>query len=41
METFIPKILLRIEIYSFGFSKNPSVRIIPKILPRIEIYSFV
>ena len=24
METFIPKILLRIEIYSFGFSKNPS-----------------
>ena len=26
METFIPKILLRIEIYSFGFSKNPSFR---------------
>ena len=24
METFIPKILLRIEIYSFDFSKNPS-----------------
>ena len=26
METFIPKILLRKEIYSFGFSKNPSFR---------------
>ena len=26
METFIPKVLLRIEIYSFGSSKNPSFR---------------
>ena len=26
METFIPKILLRIEIYSFGLSKIPSFR---------------
>ena len=26
METFIPKILLRIEIYGFGLSKNPSFR---------------
>ena len=26
METFITKILLRIEVYSFGFNKNPSCR---------------
>ena len=26
METLIPKILLRIEIYSFGFSKNANFR---------------
>ena len=39
METFIPKILLPKEIYSFGFSKNPSFRMeafIPKILLRIR-----